>query len=85
MRPVATATPGLAARLTVPGRRRENYCVDVRLLITIFAAVLLALAWHGLTDAAHAQGGRTQLVQRSAWTFSQASQKLGRKWRCRGR
>ena len=46
IRPVATATPGLAARLTVPARPGETYSVHTRLLITVFSVALLA--WHGL-------------------------------------
>ena len=48
IRPVATATPGLAARLTVPARPGETYSVNTRLLITVFSVALLTLAWHGL-------------------------------------
>ena len=74
---MATATPGL----TVPGPDDETYCVDVRLLITVFAAVLLALAlaWHGLTDAALAQGPDELRPAVLLEVQSQASPKSGRK------
>ena len=51
---MATATPGLAARLTVPARPGETYSVYTRLLITVFSVALLA--WHGLPDAARPRG-----------------------------
>ena len=72
---MATATPGL----TVPGPDDETYCVDVHLLITVFAAVLLALAWHGLADAALAQGPDELRPAVLLEVQSQASPKSGRK------
>ena len=62
---MATATPGL----TVPGPDDETHWVDVRLLITVFAAVLLALAWHGPVAASNRAGATSDEIMVRPVTF----------------